>query len=301
MSKLLLLFGFICITASMVLWGKIYFDSKKSANSQQMKFSYKIQSKHRPSHPFTMLHLIPTSRLVFFAICSFALIPLVIAAIFLSVVTPLAVLMILILYYVISFLFFMVMLMKRSRFIKKFRKVFPDAIEAMIHDLRAGRPLIIAIKNVGLHFHNVVGKTFANIYHNTELGLSLQDVLLAAKERWVLPEFSHFSSVIQLHLKTGSDPTLALLSLIKLQRQDELLRKKISSYAMDGRISAIAFSILPVVVLVMLWKFGVKLRPEDNVLSYFVTHRAGNYAMIYMILSYVIGVCLLFKIAHVKK
>jgi len=204
-------------------------------------------------------------------------------------------------YYFMAVLFYLTLRLYQSQKKKHFMNQFPQVIDAMIHDLEAGRPIIASIKNISLHFSGSVGQLFKNIYHHTELGLSLPNALYNAAEFIDIREFSFFTLIISVHYKTGSDPAKVLSSLIEMTHQEQLIKKKISSLASDGRISAIVLSLLPIAVLILLFFFGPRINNQgETMVMYLFRERAGQYTLLYAGLSYLIGITLLFKISRIK-
>jgi Flp pilus assembly protein TadB len=296
MDSILIFVGIACVIASILLFVFQYKSAKRYQQRANKHFIYKKESDNFIKKLSKSKHLYDARVLGYYTIWLAIIIPLAYALTALLFFEFESVFITVLAYEIFIIIALVTLRIKRRKFINTFNKSFIVVLDAIIHDLRAGRPILMAIENVGLNFNDEVGKVFKTIYHNTQLGVSLPDSIDKANLYRIIPAFAQFSMIIKIHHKAGSDPTNAILSLINIMNQEELLKKRIDMLAMDGRISVLFFSVFPLIIFAILWNYGPRLFSlDDNMMMALFTTATGRKTLYYIIITYVIGLLLVFR------
>lgn len=153
-----------------------------------------------------------------------------------------------------------------ARFRKRFLHLLPDAMDTIVRASRAGIPMTQSIRSVGLQSDAPLGPEFRRMGDSLLLGNDLQDVLDDAVLRIELPDFSFFAVCVLLQRESGGSVVEALENLSGIIRARRDLGMKAQALTAEGRLSGLVLSLLPFVIVGMLY---ITNRPYVEVL--FVT------------------------------
>jgi tight adherence protein B len=130
-----------------------------------------------------------------------------------------------------------------------FLNLFPDAIDMVVRMVRAGLPIMAAIRTVGDEAPAPVNAVFASLADRVEIGVLFDEALVEAGARIGLSDFRFFAVAVSLQHATGGNiaATLEVLSDIIRKRRAARLRAKATTA--EVRVSAFVLGSLPFVVI----------------------------------------------------
>lgn len=141
------------------------------------------------------------------------------------------------------------MIALRGIYRRRFLASFPDALELIIRAVRAGVPVVQAIRTAGKELPDPVGREFRLMGDALRLGLDQDEVMAQANTRIGLADFHFFSVCLQLQRETGGPlaETLENLAAIIRARREVLLKTR--ALTAQGRMSSKVIAMVPVVVM----------------------------------------------------
>jgi len=130
-----------------------------------------------------------------------------------------------------------------------FLNLFPDAIDMVVRMVRAGLPVMVAIRTIGEEAPPPVDAVFSGLADQVDIGILFDEALVQAGERIGLADFRFFAVAISLQHATGGNiaATLDILSDIIRKRRAARLRAKATTG--EVRVSAFILGALPFVVI----------------------------------------------------
>ena len=155
----------------------------------------------------------------------------------------------------------------------QFLKLFPDAIDLMVRGLRAGLPVAESFITVSKELPPPMGDTFANISHQTQLGVPMEKALADNANKLALTEFNFFVTTIILQRETGGNLGEILNNLADMLRQRHMMKMKIGAMSSEARASAYIIGALPFVV------FGILMAVSPDYLKPLFDDARGNKAL----------------------
>lgn len=144
----------------------------------------------------------------------------------------------------------------RKLYRRRFLETFPDALELIIRAVRAGVPVVQAIRTAGKELPGPVGREFGLIGDTLRLGLDQDEVLAAAALRIGLADFRFFSVCLQLQRETGGPLAETLENLASIIRARREVQLKTRALTAQGRMSSKIIATVPVVTLGALQMIG---------------------------------------------
>ena len=182
---------------------------------------------------------------------------------------------------------------RRAR-LKLLEGQMPTALDVMIRGLRAGYPVIAAIRLAAHEMGDPIGSEFGLVMDETTYGLELKDALTNLARRTGSPD-AHFLAVsIGIQAQTGGNLAEILENLAKVIRGRATLAKRVHALASEGRASAMILSLLPVFLV----GFMAIFRPE------YYTSKFSDPVFWPIVAAvcvlYVIGRAMIYRITHFK-
>jgi Flp pilus assembly protein TadB len=135
-----------------------------------------------------------------------------------------------------------------ARFRARFLAVFPETIDLIVRAVRAGIPVVQAIRTAGSDAREPVRSAFRAMGDRLMVGADLKDVLNQSAERLQIADFSFFAAYVLLQRETGGSlgETLEDLSEIIRARRDIRIRTRAltaESRIVTKTIAAVPFAI----------------------------------------------------------
>jgi tight adherence protein B len=139
-----------------------------------------------------------------------------------------------------------------GRKVKAYREILfkqiPDSMSLMLRAVRAGLPVVEAIRNVGRESMSPTQDEFARVAGETALGMPVEVAIRRLAERTNIQEYAFFSVIIGLHGQTGGNLSETLENMSDMVRRRLAMVAKGRALSAEGRLSAIVMGALPVAV-----------------------------------------------------
>ena len=182
----------------------------------------------------------------------------------------------------------------RRRRIAAFSVQLPDALDVIVRGLRAGHPYRVALGLVAREMPDPVGTEFGIVADEIMFGLEQSTAVDNLGARVGQEDLSFFSTAVNIQSETGGNLAEILSRLSRLLRSRAKLRLKVRALSSEGRLSAIALSLTPFILFIII----TLLAPD-----YFVSikdHWVTWPATILGLLMLVMGNVFLYRMVHFK-
>ena len=140
----------------------------------------------------------------------------------------------------------------RSRRIFNFAEQLPDAIDIITRGVRAGLPFSGAIGLVARELPDPVGTEFGMLADEIAFGLDLRSALDNLYRRVGQEDLLFLTVAVSIQTQTGGNLGEILSRLSKLMRSRSKMRLKVNALSAEGRLSAIALTVLPFALFVII-------------------------------------------------
>ena len=137
---------------------------------------------------------------------------------------------------------------RRSKRLKQFRQVFPDALDMITRGVKAGLPLNDCLRMIAREASEPVRSEFKAIVQAQGIGLSVGEATEKMAERIPTPEANFFAIVIAIQAKSGGNLSEALGNLSRVLRERKKMEGKIKAMSSEAKASAGIIGSLPFVV-----------------------------------------------------
>lgn len=136
-----------------------------------------------------------------------------------------------------------------DRRLRKFTKLFPEAIDLMVRGIKSGLPISETIGSIGEEMVDPVGIEFRRITDSVKLGQTLEEALWDAARRLDTADFKFFVISLSVQRETGGNLGETLENLADVLRRRQQLFLKIKAMSSEARASAYIIGSLPFVML----------------------------------------------------
>jgi tight adherence protein B len=140
----------------------------------------------------------------------------------------------------------------RRRRIAAFGQQLPDALDVIMRGLRAGHPYRVALGLVAREMPDPVGTEFGIVADEIMFGLEQSTAVDNLDSRVGLEDLAFFSTAVNIQNETGGNLAEILSRLSGLLRSRAKLRLKIRALSSEGRLSAIALSLTPFILFMVI-------------------------------------------------
>ena len=135
---------------------------------------------------------------------------------------------------------------------RQFMELFPNAIDMIIRMLRAGLPIVSAIRLVGDESPAPFSTVFALVAGQVDIGVPFEKALDVVSERIGLQDFRFFSVAVSLQYTTGGNLANTLEILSDVIRRRRAVRLKGIAATAEVRVSAYVLGGLPIIAIAAL-------------------------------------------------
>ena len=142
-----------------------------------------------------------------------------------------------------------VLKMQQNKAEQTFLNRFPDALDMVVRMVRAGLPVMAAIRTIGSEAAEPVGPVFLSLADQVDIGIQFEDALVQEGERIGLADFRFFAVAVSLQNTTGGNIASTLQTLSEIIRKRRAARMKAKATSAEVRVSAIILGSLPFVVI----------------------------------------------------
>jgi tight adherence protein B len=182
----------------------------------------------------------------------------------------------------------------RSRRLKKFEEQLPDAIDLFTRTMRAGHNIHSGLETIANETADPVRMEFKKLMEELALGSQVEPALHGLGSRVPLIDLKFFITSLILQRQTGANMVAVLENLSTLVRERLNMAAKLKAHTAQQRFSAGLLCCLPLVVGIGFWF----LKPEYVRLLW--TDPIGSKFFTYAIISEIVGILVIRKIANIK-
>jgi tight adherence protein B len=133
----------------------------------------------------------------------------------------------------------------RNRRIARFGEQLPDAIDIIVRGVRVGHPFSTALNLVAKEMRDPIGTEFGMTSDEVAFGSDVRTAIENLYRRIGQEDLLFFIVAVNIQSQTGGNLAEVLSRLAYLVRQRLKLRLKVRAVSAEGRMSAIALSLMP--------------------------------------------------------
>lgn len=137
--------------------------------------------------------------------------------------------------------------LRRQR-MSKLNNQLPDVFDMMGQALRAGHSLAGAIQNIYEQMPPPIATEFAQVYHEQNLGVKIEDALLSMAKRVDSLDVRFFVTAVMIQRQTGGDLAEVLDKISSVIRERIELAGLVRGLTAEGRLSGWVLFCLPIAV-----------------------------------------------------
>jgi tight adherence protein B len=182
----------------------------------------------------------------------------------------------------------------RAKRLRKFEENLPDAIDLFNRSMKAGHNIHAGLETIAAETADPVRMEFKKAIEELALGSQLEAALHNLGKRVPLIDLKFFITSLILQRQTGANMVQVLDNLSLLVRERLNLAAKMKAATAQQRFSAGLLCAMPLVVGLGFWI----VKPEYIRLLY--THPTGSKFLTYAIISEIVGILIIRKIASPK-
>lgn len=138
---------------------------------------------------------------------------------------------------------------KRDARMRKLEEHLPLALDIVIRAIRAGHPVISAVKLAAEELDDPIAGELRKVVDETAYGSDFRTALHGFARRTGSQNANFFAVSVSIQAETGGSLADVLEGLVAVMRARATLAKKVSSLASEGRASAAVLSALPVLMV----------------------------------------------------
>jgi len=182
----------------------------------------------------------------------------------------------------------------RNRRMAKFEDDLPDAIDLFTRTMRAGHNIHSGLETIAAETSDPVRMEFRKVMEELALGSPIEATLHNLGERIPVIDLKFFVTALILQRQTGANMVNVLENLSLLVRERLNMAAKMKSHTAQQRFSAALLCLMPIVVGIGFWI----IKPEYIRLLY--TDPVGSKFLTYAVISEIVGILVIRKLANVK-
>lgn len=142
---------------------------------------------------------------------------------------------------------------RRQRRLTKLTNQLPDVFDMMSQALRAGHSLAGAVQLIYEQMPAPIATEFAQVYHEQNLGIQIEDALKAMANRVDSLDVRFFVTAVMIQRQTGGDLAEVLDNISSVIRERIELAGLIRGLTAEGRLSGWVLFALPTLVFTASW------------------------------------------------
>ncbi len=178
--------------------------------------------------------------------------------------------------------------------LRKFEEALPDAIDLFNRSMKAGHNIHAGLETLAAETLDPVRAEFRKVMEELALGAPLETALHNLGRRVPLMDLKFFVTGLILQRQTGANLIGVLENLSLLMRERLSLAAKMKAHTAQQRFSAGLLCALPLVAALGIWF----IKPDYIRLLY--THPVGSKFLTYAIISEIVGILIIRRIANIR-
>lgn len=177
---------------------------------------------------------------------------------------------------------------------EKLTEQLPDLLMMISRSLRAGHTVTSAIELVGLEMSDPAGELFKTAYEQQKLGMRITDSLAAMTDQIESLDLRFFITTISINAEIGGNLSEILDKLAKTIRERLNVRRQVSVYTAQGRMSGYVLAALPIFMFIA---FNIMNPAYEQLL---IKEKLGNYLLMFAIVMQIIGYLIIRRIVNIR-
>lgn len=183
---------------------------------------------------------------------------------------------------------------RRRRRLNEFEQQFPEALDFIARAVRAGHAFSVSLELLATESPEPIRTEFRNVFHEMNLGASMETALLDLVRRVPLVDVRFFVSTVLLQRETGGNLAEILMKLAHIIRERFRLKGQVKSASAHGRLTATVLIFIPIILTV-----GLSIIAPDYLAS--MARDPDGRIMIFCALAgQVLGFYFMRKIVNIK-
>ncbi len=142
---------------------------------------------------------------------------------------------------------------RRRQRLQKFTEQLPDALIMIGRSLRAGHSLTGAVELIGQELADPAGGLFRTVYEQQKLGVRINEALTMMLDKMESLDLRFFVTIVNINNEVGGNLAEILEKLADTIRARLQIRRQVSVYTAQGRLSGYILAVLPVVTFAGLY------------------------------------------------
>jgi tight adherence protein B len=172
---------------------------------------------------------------------------------------------------------------RRTKRMRAFEEMFPEALDLLSRALRAGHAFQTAMGMVADELKDPVGPEFKKTFDQQNFGLPLRDALFQMSERVPILDVRFFVTAVLIQRDTGGNLSEILDNLAHVVRERFKIKRQVRVHTAHGRFTAfVLLSLSPALAIVLSF-----VNPEHMDLLF--TERIGQILLVIVIVMQTIG------------
>jgi len=183
---------------------------------------------------------------------------------------------------------------KRQRRMRQIEEILPDAIDLFTRAMRAGHNIHSGLQVLADETPEPLGGEFKKVVEDLNLGSTVTEALHNLGDRVPLLDLRFFSTGVVLQRETGANIVTVMENLSAVIRERLQLRARLRAHTAQQRFSATLLCSLPIVTGVAFYFM------RYDYISLLWLSETGSRFLIYGIVSEILGILLIRKVASVR-
>jgi tight adherence protein B len=143
---------------------------------------------------------------------------------------------------------FMFLKFKRTRRLRAFEEMFPEALDLIARALKAGHAFATGLKMAADELDEPVGPEFRKTFDEQNFGLPLKDALENLTYRIPILDVRFFATAVLIQRETGGNLSEILENLAHVVRERFKILRQVRVYTAHGRLTGYVLLALPAVL-----------------------------------------------------
>ncbi|MGH9744865.1 MAG: type II secretion system F family protein [Candidatus Acidiferrales bacterium] len=183
---------------------------------------------------------------------------------------------------------------KRTRRMRKFEELFPEALDLLGRAVRAGHAFTTGLEMISMESSEPVASEFRKTFEEQNLGLPLRDVLVNLTERVPLMDVRFFVTALLVQKETGGNLAEILDELSRVIRERFRIYREVRVRTAQGRLTAMILIAMPPTMMVILGMMN------PSYMRVLFTDPRGPTILAIAATMQIIGSIFIWKIIHIK-
>jgi len=147
---------------------------------------------------------------------------------------------------------FMFLKFKRTKRLRAFEEMFPEALDLIARALKAGHAFATGLKMAADELSEPVGPEFRKTFDEQNFGLPLKDALENLTLRIPILDVRFFATAVLIQRETGGNLSEILENLAHVVRERFKILRQVRVYTAHGRLTGYVLLALPAVLAIAL-------------------------------------------------